>query len=94
MDTLSARGDTDTLSVRGDTDTLSARGVKRDWHIVSCRSQGETDTNICTALRSCNQCQRFNLLLTITVSMLYMNRKSVYTHFFYIKGEGQMQTRA
>lgn len=94
MDTLSARGDTDTLSVRGDTehcqveesketDTLSAAGVKERLTQIYVQ-----------LLRSCNQCQRFNLLLTITVSMLYMNRKSVYTHFFYIKGEGQMQTRA
>lgn len=93
MDTLSARGDTDTLSEEilthcqleesKETDTLSAAGVKERLTQIYVQ-----------LLRSCNQCQRFNLLLTITVSMLYMNRKSVYTHFFYIKGEGQMQTRA
>lgn len=88
MDTLSARGDTDTLSVRGDTDTLSARGVKREMDTLSAAGVKERLTQIYVQLlRSCNQCQRFNLLLTITVSMLYMNRKSVYSHFFILKGK-------
>lgn len=94
MDTLSARGDTDILSVRGDTDTLSARGVKRDWHIVSCRSQGETDTNIFAApqiLQSVSEIQSFTYHRS--VNALYEQKISVLT-FFYIKGEGQMQTRA
>lgn len=63
-----------------ETDTLSAAG--------------ETDTNICTApqiLQSVSEIQSFTYHRS--VNALYEQKISVLT-FFYIKGEGQMQTRA
>lgn len=84
----------DTLSARGDTDTLS------EEILTHCQLEESKETDTLSAagvrrdwqiLQSVSEIQSFTY--HHSVNALYEQKISVLT-FFYIKGEGQMQTRA